>query len=130
MTRIFPYDSEILNLQSPKDNHWSNTLQLESTDLSNENCYVSSLNRPQSSIKSVDHRIKEAINLVVEDTEVLKSKTFNALLNETHSTLVKIVKEDHSPEIKQSLHSLISLLQENADLLNQFQSYANWLKKA
>jgi hypothetical protein len=88
------------------------------------------LNGSKNSAQSVDHRIKEAIKSVTEDTEVLKSETFNTLLNETHSTLVEMVKENHPPEIKQSLHSLISLLQENSNLLNLFQSYANWLQKA
>jgi hypothetical protein len=130
MTRIFSLDSEAFKVQSSKDSRWSNIPQLESPCLSNEDCYASSLNGSKNSAQSVDHRIKEAIKSVTEDTEVLKSETFNTLLSETHSTLVEMVKENHPPEIKQSLHSLISLLQENTDLLNLFQGYANWLLKA
>ena len=130
ITRIFSLDSETFNFQDSEDNRWSNIPQLESPYLSKGDHYVSSLDQSRSSIQSVDHRIKEAINPVIEDIDELKPQKFNALLVETYSTLVKIVKENHSPEIKESLHSLISLLQENADLINLFQSYANWLQKA
>lgn len=130
ITRIFSLDSDIFNLQDSENNNWGYLPQFENSILFNQDYYISQLDRSRNIPRSVDHRIKESIKPVVEDIEVLKPKNFNALLNETHSTLVKTIKEEKIPETKESLHSLISLLEENASLLNLFQNNTNWLQKA
>jgi hypothetical protein len=130
ITRIFSLDSEIINFRDLEDNNWGNLSQLESPVPSSQSYYVSPLDRSRNAPKSVDHRIKESIKPIIENIEVLRPKKFNALLNETHSTLVKTIEEVDISEIKNSLHSLISLLEENTDLLNLFQNNTNWLQKA
>lgn len=127
ITRLHSVDSEIYNFI---ENKAIVPHQVNSSILINNDYVISPQDRSSNKIHSVDHQIKEAIKPVMENPEILKPQKYTAILHETYDALHSEIKSSDSAEIKESLTNLIELLKENADLVNMFQSYANWLQKA
>ncbi len=128
--RLFSLDSDNLKVLKTEKTQTINLSQLEKSLLEKKDFFLSPLNRSGASVRSMDQRITEAIKPVMENMEVLNPHNFNALLTETHAALVKEVGQIETPEVKDSLITLIKLLKENADLVNLFQRYSSWLQKA
>jgi hypothetical protein len=129
-TRFFLLDSENYDLQKSEETQHINLPNLDPSLLDSDDHFISPLSQSFVSVKSIDQRIKEAIKPVMEDIDILKPYKFNKLLKDTHSLLVKEIAQIESREIKKALISLIELLKKNADLVNLFQKYTNWLQKA
>lgn len=128
--RLLSSDSQVYGVVETEENKSLTFPKIDQIPIAPADAVVSSPVESTATLQSVDQRIQQAMKPSMDDTEVLRPKTFNCLLNETHLALVKEIEQEKRPDVKESLDALRQLLKENADLSNTFQSYANWLQKA
>jgi hypothetical protein len=77
---------------------------------------------------SLDIRLREELRPVISDRNTLKPEQYHAMLQDTHFTLLKQIKNEKEEEAKEALRSLINLLEENAALRSLLDQYMNHIQ--
>lgn len=79
--------------------------------------------KSETEIHSMDDLLRDALKPEIEDTSVLIPNKFYRLLSDTQVSLQQEVQSKNNPEVKAALSSLVSILEENSSLMEQFNHF-------